>query len=272
MKLEETKVLQDTGIKKEVVKMQLGIPKDLHTLLKEMSQRVGKSMRGIILESMEYFVSGKSQAISRHDELTELMEGGDGRVSDEMIASTYKELESMLTWEWAGLDDIRRKALVYIAIFPYESDKFVSKLCGSAQKYVREMRSSILGVEVMRHYGDRFIQSTRPEAYKIAMDEFRETRDMGWLELMQKPYGDNTSRQIVDSTNRNISLDSGQKPQELMSPAEIDVQVIEMGLAVNMTPERYELLYNERVLPLSETETLQISSTQTDNQTSTYDE
>ncbi len=264
-------MLQDVTAKKEEVKMQLGIPKDLHTLLKEMSQRVGKSMRAVILESMEYFVSGKSQAISRHDELSELMEGGDGRVSDEMIASTYKELESMLTWEWASLDDVRRKALVYIAIFPYESDRFVSKLCGSAQKYVREMRSSILGVEVMRHYGDRFIQSTRPEAYKIAMDEFRETRDKGWLELLQKPYGDNTSRQVVESTNRNISLDSGQKPQELMSPAEIDAQVIEMGLAVNMTPERYELLYNDRMLPAVQSETLQITSTNQSTNQTVYD-
>jgi len=257
-------VLQNTAVNKEEVKMNLGIPKDLHTLLKEMSQRVSKSMKAVILESLEYFVSGKSQAIARHDELTELIEGGDGRVSDEMVASTYKELESMLTWEWAALNDVKRKALVYIAIFPYESDKFVSKLCGSAQKVVREMRAHILGVEVMRHYGDRFIQSTRPEAYKIAMDEFRETRDKGWLELLQKPYGDNTSRQVVESTNRNISLDSGQKPQELMSPVEIDAQVIEMGLAVNMTPERYELLYNERTLPPSET--LQITSVRSDEQ------
>ena len=244
--------------------MQIGIPKDLHSLFKEMSQRVSKSMKAVILESLEYFVSGKSQAISRHDELTDLIEGGDGRVSDEMIASTYKELESMLTWEWASLNEVRRKVLVYVAVFPYETDKFISKLCSCASKYVREMRASILGVEVIRHYGDRFIQSTRPEAYKIAMDEFRETRDKGWLELLQKPYGDNTSRQVVESTNRNISLDSGQKPMELMSPSEVDAQVIEMGISVNMTPERYEILYNERELPASDQ--LKITSVRTDDE------
>ena len=238
---------QNGTVKKEEVKMQLGIPKDLHALLKEMSQRVGKSMRAVILESMEYFVSGKSQAISRHDELSELMEGGDGHVSDELISSTYRELESMLTWEWSRLNDVRRKVMVFIAIFPYESDGFISKLCGAHKKIVAEMRAGHMGVDVMRHYGDRFIQGTRPEAYKIAMDEFRQTRDKGWLELLQKPYGDNRSYQAVESTNRNISLDSGQKPAELMSPAEIDAKVLEMGMSVNMTPERYELLYNEQL-------------------------
>ena len=32
-------MLQNTAVNKEEVKMNLGIPKDLHTLLKEMSQR-----------------------------------------------------------------------------------------------------------------------------------------------------------------------------------------------------------------------------------------
>ena len=240
-------MLQNGTVEKKTAVLHINIPIDLHAILKEMSQRLGKTMRSVVLESLEYFVSGKAQAISRHDELSELMEGGDGHVSDELISSTYRELESMLTWEWSRLNDVRRKVMVFIAIFPYESDGFISKLCDAPRKIVAEMRASIMGVDVMRHYGDRFIQSTRPEAYKIAMDEFRETRDKGWLELLQKPYGDNRSYQAVESTNRNISLDSGQKPAELMSPGEIDAKVIEMGISVNMTPERYELLYNDQL-------------------------
>jgi hypothetical protein len=200
--------------------------------LEKVSEEEERSIASIIEEYIDYMLKG------RH--LKEERERGDKPALEE----AYHELEGLLGYEWLQMTELNRQSLVWIASCPTEKVGILSKMSGlNAASLGRVMKSEI-GLKVSKHFTDRYMMSRRGEIYASMAERALETGDPTYAELMMRLYGDYSATIKQENRNVNINIDTTSEV-ESFDPRSIDQQVLAMGKRANLTPSRYQKLWDQ---------------------------
>ena len=225
-----------------------------HELLKRMSQAEDLTMARIVDEMLEHYLNAKSRNLYRANEQEEMAGNEDIVVHEEIVQEVYDELEEALGFVWLDLTEKQRKVYIYIALFPDRSARDLHKLVGTSYEYFNRLRTNDVGITIIKSYGDRNTWSRRAEVYSSIMDKAINSNDPAWAQLAMKFMGDDASvvRQIVEGTmNHTHSVNGWNKDMggRVLGPVEVDQEFMELGRRYNMTPQRYQLLYDKHIQP-----------------------
>ena len=214
---------------------------DHYDSLKMISEKDSMSMSLLIDNCLEHYLHGKSLTMDRQGEQERAIENIDEGVSEQLIDDTYTELESMLGMTWIELKEKERLILVYLSLFPYEANTRIAVMAETGAAQVKRMKSSELGVRVINHFGDRYLWSRRPELLHTIANKVIETTDPAYAQIMAWFYGDETVKNI--NSNKNVNLSLTGEANGVLTPAEVDRQIMELAQSVNMTPSRFQALH-----------------------------
>lgn len=212
-----------------------------HGTLKRMSEEKGKTISLLLEEMIEHHLLGHQMLVDREREVERLDQEGvdfDKRVYGEV----YSELEAMLGFEWLEMDESNRRVMTYLAIFPYHNDSQLEVLCGSDRHIVSRIKQSELGVRVVNHFGDRYVWSKRPEVLREVVNRALDGNDPAYTEQAMRLYNDFALNIKQESRNININIE-GSKETGLFNHQQLDQQLMVMAKRINMTPSRYEKLW-----------------------------
>lgn len=220
-------------------------------LLKQMSETDNVTMARIMDEMMEHYLSAKSRNISREEEQESIADNDELVVIDDIVNEIYDELEAMLGFVWLDLTEKQRKVYVYVAMFPDRPARDLHKLANTTTQYFDRLRSSDIGITIIKSYGDRMVWARRSELYSSLFTKALQSMDPAWMQLVMKIMGDDSTvvKQIVEGTmNHTYSLGNNSS-SKILGPVEVDQEFMELGRRYNMTPERYQLLYDKHIQP-----------------------
>ena len=77
----------------------------------------------------------------------------------------YSEVESLVGSAWLKMNEKRRRALAFLAMFPYEAGHRLARMMGMARQGLQKIKESEVGLKVINHFSDRSLWSKRPEFY-----------------------------------------------------------------------------------------------------------
>ena len=220
-------------------------------ILKQMSETDNVTMARIMDEMLGHYLSAKSRNISRAEEQESIADSDELVVKEDIVIEVYDELEALLGLAWLDLTEKQRKVYVYVAMFPDRPSKDLYKLAKTSSQYFDRLRTSDIGITIIKSYGDRNTWSRRAEVYASIMEKAITLNDPAWAQLAMKFMGDDASvvRQIVEGTMNYTHSLGGSNSNKILGPAEVDDEFMELGRRYNMTPQRYQLLYDKHIQP-----------------------
>ena len=77
----------------------------------------------------------------------------------------YSKVESLVGSVWLKMNEKRRRALAFLAMFPYEAGHRLARMMGMARQGLQKIKESEVGLKVINHFSDRSLWSKRPEFY-----------------------------------------------------------------------------------------------------------
>ena len=225
-------------------KFSLTMREDHYDSLTMLSAEAGKSISLLVDDCLEHYLHGKALAMDRESEQEKAMESSDQGVSEEHLNDIYVELETMLGMTWLDMTELQRRVMAWLALFPHEDESVIAKLADTTKKQVKRMKLSELGIQLVNHFGDRNLRARRPTIYHTIANKVEETNDPAYAQILTRVYGDEKIRNINSNSNTNVSLSfNGEDANGILTPAEVDLQIMKLANKVNMTPKRFEALY-----------------------------
>ena len=133
------------------------------------------------------------------------------------------------------MSDKRRRALTFLALFPYEAGHRLARMIGMTRQGFQKIKESIQGLKVINHFADRSLWSQRPELLRSVIAKAIESDGPAWTELALRIFGDYSAK-----VTKEIKVEP-KKPTA--SHRDLDLQLIQQAKLLNMTPKRFQLLW-----------------------------
>ena len=146
----------------------------------------------------------------------------------------YSEVESLVGSAWLKMSEKKRRALAFLAMFPYESGHRLARMMGMAKQGLQKIKESEVGLKVINHFSDRSLWSKRPELLRSVVEKTIESENPSWSELALRIFGEYSTR-VARVT---VTLED----QLAKMPVDLDRELIEQAKLLNMTPKRFEQL------------------------------
>ena len=74
----------------------------------------------------------------------------------------------------------RRRALVFLAMFPYEAGHRLARMMGMTRQGFQKIKESEVGLKVINHFSDRSLWSKRPQLLQSVVEKALES-EQNWL-------------------------------------------------------------------------------------------
>ena len=63
-------------------------------------------------------------------------------------------MESLVGSAWLRMGEKRRRALVFLAMFPYEAGRRLARMMGMTRQGFQKIKESEVGLKVINHFSD----------------------------------------------------------------------------------------------------------------------
>ena len=153
----------------------------------------------------------------------------------ELYQEAYSEVESLVGSVWLKMGEKRRRALAFLAMFPYEAGHRLARMMGMTRQGFQKIKESEVGLKVINHFSDRSLWSKRPQLLQSVVEKAIESENPFWSELALRIFGEystGVARVTVAVDNR-----------QAMMPVDLDRELVEQAKLLNMTPKRFEQLW-----------------------------
>ena len=181
---------------------------------------------------LEYMLLGEIAQLDRQQEQERMAVAVVPNFEAELYQEAYSEVESLVGSAWLRMGEKRRRALAFLAMFPYEAGHRLARMMGMTRQGFQKIKESEVGLKVINHFSDRSLWSKRPQLLQSVVEKAIESENPSWSELALRIFGEySTKVERVTVTLEN-------QPTEM--PADLDRELIEQAKLLNMTPKRFE--------------------------------
>ena len=206
-----------------------------HQQLKRLAEQRLETIALIIERYFEYMLLGELAKLNREQEQERMAVAVVLNFEAELYQEAYSEVESLVGSAWLKMGEKRRKALAFLAMFPYEAGHRLARMVGMTRQGFQKIKESEVGLKVINHFSDRSLWSKRPQLLQSVVEKAIESENPSWSELALSIFGQySTKVERVTVTLEN---------QPTKIPADLDRELIEQAKLLNMTPKRFEQLW-----------------------------
>ena len=206
-----------------------------HQQLKRLAEQRQETIALIIERYLEYMLLGEIAQLDREQEQERLAVAVVPNFEAELYQEAYSEVESLVGSAWLRMGEKRRRALAFLAMFPYEAGHRLARMMGITRQGFQKIKESEVGLKVINHFSDRSLWSKRPQLLQSVVEKAIESENPSWSELAVRILGQySTKVERVTVTLEN---------QPTKIPADLDRELIEQAKLLNMTPKRFEQLW-----------------------------
>ena len=234
----KTKGRRQRDLRYDRVKFLMSLHPQQHQQLKRIASDKQQSMALVIENYLNYMLLGEIAQLDRRQEQQGIALAVTADFDAEFYQQTYSEVEFLVGEAWLKMRKKRRRALAFLALFPYEPTWRLARMCSLSRQGLQKIKQSPLGVKVVNHFSDRSLWSRRPELLRSVIDKAIESDEPAWSELAMRIFGDYSLKVEKQETRLNIDINNN-----VHKPADLDRELIEQAKLLNMTPARFTLLW-----------------------------
>ncbi len=205
-----------------------------HQQLKQLAEHRQETIALIVEQYIDHMLQGEVAQLNRVQE-QQSMAITIPDFEAEVYQEAYGEVESLMGGAWLRMSEKRRRALTFLALFPYEAGYRLARMIGMTRQGFQKIKESMQGLKVINHFADRSLWSNRPELLRSVIAKAVESDEPAWTELALRIFGDYGAK--VAKEVKVEQQESRAKPQDL------DQQLIHQAKLLNMTPKRFQLLW-----------------------------
>ena len=109
-------------------------------------RKLRKETIALIIERyLEYMLMGEIASLDREQEQERMARAVVPSFEAELYQEAYSEVESLVGLAWLKMGEKRRRALAFLAMFPYEAGHRLARMMGMIRKDFKRLRSLKLG-------------------------------------------------------------------------------------------------------------------------------
>ena len=137
-----------------------------HQQLKRLAEHRQETIVLIIEHYLEYMLLGEIAELDRQQEPERMAVAVVPNFEVELYQEeAYSKVESLVGSVWLKMNEKRRRALAFLAMFPYEAGHRLARMMGMAKQGLQKIKESEVGLKVINHFSDRSLWSKRPSCY-----------------------------------------------------------------------------------------------------------
>ena len=205
-----------------------------HQKLKQLAEHRSQTIALIVEQYIDHMLTGEVAQLDRQRE-QQSMAITIPDFEAEVYQEAYGEVEFLMGRSWIKMSDKRRRALTFLALFPYEAGYRLARMIGMTRQGLQKIKESMQGLKVINHFADRSLWSQRPELLRSVIAKAIESDEPAWSELALRIFGDYSAK-----VTKEIKVEP-KKPTA--SHRDLDLQLIQQAKLLNMTPKRFQLLW-----------------------------
>ena len=109
-------------------------------------RKLRKETIALIIERyLEYMLMGEIASLDREQEQERMARAVVPSFEAKLYQEAYSEVESLVGLAWLKMGEKRRRALAFLAMFPYEAGHRLARMMGMIRKDFKRLRSRKLG-------------------------------------------------------------------------------------------------------------------------------
>ena len=160
-----------------------------HQQLKRLAEHRQETIALIIEHYLEYMLLGEIAELDRQQEPERMAVAVVPNFEVELYQEeAYSKVESLVGSVWLKMNEKRRRALAFLAMFPYEAGHRLARMMGMARQGLQKIKESEVGLKVINHFSDRSLWSKRPELLRPVVEKAIESENPSWSELALKDF------------------------------------------------------------------------------------
>ena len=137
-----------------------------HQQLKRLAEHRQETIALIIEHYLEYMLLGEIAELDRQQEPERMAVAVVPNFEVELYQEeAYSKVESLVGSVWLKMNEKRRRALAFLAMFPYEAGHRSARMMDMTRQGLQQIKESEVGLKVINHFSDRSLWSKRPEFY-----------------------------------------------------------------------------------------------------------
>ena len=134
-----------------------------HQQLKLLAEHRQETIALIIERYLEYMLLGEIARLDRQQEQEQMALAVVPNFEGKLYQEAYSEVESLVGSAWLRIGEKRRRALAFLAMFPYEAGHRLARMMGMTRQGFQKIKESEVGLKVINHFSDRSLWSKRPQ-------------------------------------------------------------------------------------------------------------
>ena len=215
---------------------------DQHQQLKRLAEDRQETIALIIERYIGYMLMGEVAKLDRQQEQERMAVSVAANFDSQLYQQAYSEVESLVGAAWLKMTDKQRRALSFLAMFPYEAGYRLARMVGITRQWLQKIKESAVGIRVINHFSDRSLWSARPELLRSVLDKAIESGNPAWSELAMRIFGEYRVR-----TGKQEDKPKQEKKNNnfVHKPPDLDRQLISRAKQLNMTPKRFAKLWEQ---------------------------
>ena len=165
-KMPKVKGRKQRKLRKDRINFLMRLCPRQHQQLKRLAEQRQETIALIIERYLEYMLLGEIARLDREQEQERMAVAVVPNFEVELYQEeAYSKVESLVGSVWLKMNEKRRRALAFLAMFPYEAGHRLARMMGMARQGLQKIKESEVGLKVINHFSDRSLWSKRPEFY-----------------------------------------------------------------------------------------------------------
>ena len=113
-------------------------------------RKLRKETIALIIERyLEYMLMGEIASLDREQEQERMARAVVPSFEAELYQEAYSEVESLVGLAWLKMGEKRRRALAFLAMFPYEAGHRLARMMGMTRQGFQKIKESEVGLKVI---------------------------------------------------------------------------------------------------------------------------
>ena len=101
----------------------------------------------------------------------------------ELYQEAYSEVESLVGSAWLKIGEKRRRALAFLAMFPYEAGHRLARMVCMTRQGFQNIKESDAGLKFINLFSDHSLWSKRSQLLQSVVEKAIESENPSWSEL-----------------------------------------------------------------------------------------
>ena len=189
-----------------------------HQQLKRLAEHRQETIALIIECYLEYMLLGEIARLDREQEQQRMAVAVVPNFEAELYQEAYSEVESLVGSAWLKIGEKRRRALAFLAMFPYGAGHRLARMMGMTRQGFQKIKESEAGLKFINHFSDQSLWSKRSQLLQSVVEKAIESENPSWSELALSIFGEySTKVERVTVTLEN---------QQTKIPADLDRELL----------------------------------------------